>query len=166
MDQSFSATFEPLHPDVVLPSRATQGSAGYDVRAYLTGRTVQTYRGTKEEVVSIAGESLTLEPGVRALIPLGFRAKLPRGIEGQLRLRSSIALRRGLVMPNAPATVDSDYPGEWLVIVTNTLAEPVEIEHLERIAQIVFNRVEVVDWTRGEVTASSERTGGFGSTGR
>jgi dUTP pyrophosphatase len=103
---------------------------------------------------------------VRAAVPLGFRATLPAGLEAQLRLRSSIAFRRGLVMPNAPATIDSDYPGEWLVIVTNTLAEAVEIHHQERIAQIVFAPVAAPELRPGIVGISTERAGGVGSTGR
>jgi dUTP pyrophosphatase len=160
------ATFEALYPDVTIPVRATEGAAGYDVRAHLTGRTVQTFHGSAAGSIEVTGDRIVLDPGVRAAIPLGFRATLPRGLEAQLRLRSSIAFRRGLIMPNAPATVDSDYPGEWLILVTNTLAEPVEVEHLERIAQIVFNRVEVVDWRPGEVGVSTDRIGGLGSTGR
>jgi dUTPase len=69
-------------------------------------------------------------------------------------------------MPNAPATIDADYPDEWMVLVTNTLPEPVRIDHLERIAQIVFNRVETATWSPGRVAVSSDRTGGLGSTGR
>lgn len=91
---------------------------------------------------------------------------MPHGLEAQLRLRSSIAFRRGLVMPNAPATIDADYPGEWLVVVTNTLAVPVEIEHQERIAQIVFARVEAPEFRPGTVGVSTDRSGGVGSTGR
>lgn len=159
------AVFEPLYPDVSAPTRATEGAAGYDVRAHVTGRSVEFFVGSESKVVEV-GEHLVLEPGARAAVPLGFRASIPRGLEAQLRLRSSIAFRRGLIMPNAPATVDSDYPGEWMVLVTNTLDEPVEIHHLERIAQIVFNRVETVEWSDGKVGISSDRTGGLGSTGR
>ena len=68
-------------------------------------------------------------------------------------------------MPNSPATVDSDYPGEWLILVANGINEPVAIHHLERIAQIVFTRFETVQWQSGLVIATSNRTGGLGSTG-
>lgn len=166
MADLYPATFEPLYPDVSIPSRATEGAAGYDVRAHVRGRRVETILGTTASFLEIAGDAIVLKPGVRAAIPLGFRATLPRGLEAQLRLRSSIAFRRGLIMPNAPATIDPDYPGEWMILVTNTLPEPVEIQHLERVAQIVFNRVETVDWRPGRVVISSDRTGGFGSTGK
>jgi dUTP pyrophosphatase len=157
--------FETLHGDVSAPVRATEGAAGYDVRAHVRGREIDAYLGSAPTRLAAEGEVLVIPPGVRAAIPLGFRARLPRGIEAQLRLRSSIAFRRGLVMPNAPATIDPDYPGEWLVIVGNALQEPVEIRHLERIAQIVFARVETPDFVPGRVEVSSDRTGGVGSTG-
>lgn len=158
--------FEALHPEVVIPSRATAGAAGYDVRAYLRGRTIDGYHGTEPLQLQPSGERLAIPAGARVAVPLGFRASMPHGLEAQLRLRSSIAFRRGLVMPNAPATIDADYPGEWLVVVTNTLMVPVEIEHQERIAQIVFSRVEAPHIVPGRVGISTERSGGVGSTGR
>ena len=158
--------FEPLYSDVALPKRATEGAAGYDVYAYLKDRRVETILGSKHRYVDATASCLALEPGMRAAIPLGFRATLPTGLEAQLRLRSSSAFQKGLMMPNAPATIDPDYPQEWMVLVTNTLAETVKIQHLERIAQIVFSRFELVDWKAGTVVVSSDRIGGIGSTGR
>ena len=154
-------TFEPLHAGVEMPSRATAGSVGYDVRAYVLGREVRGYRGLDPIVVQPDGPRLVLEPGVRAAIPLGFKATMPHGQEAQLRLRSSIAFKRGLVMPNAPATIDPDYPDEWLLLVSNTLDLPVTIEHLERVAQIVF---AAVLYAQDDGTGAP-RTGGIGSTG-
>lgn len=158
--------FEPLYADVVVPERATSGAAGYDVRAHLKDRTVEIMVGTKMEHIVVSGDCLVLQPNVRAAIPLGFRAMLPTIIEAQLRLRSSIAFRKGLIMPNAPATVDPDYPGEWVIVVANMLSVPVEIKHLERLAQIVFARFERVNWRTGPVIASSNRGARFGSTGQ
>lgn len=166
MTSPFPAIFQPLHDDVVAPARATEGAAGYDVRAYVRGQTVEGYRGLTQVTIEVEGDTLVIEPGTRVAVPLGFRAALPREMEAQLRLRSSIAFRRGLVMPNAPATIDSDFPGEWRVLVTNTLDEPVEIQHQERLAQIVFSRYGVVKWEVGEVGRSTDRAGGIGSTGR
>ena len=102
---------------------------------------------------------------VVALVPLGFRARLPDGYEAQVRLRSSIALRRGLVLPNAPGTIDADYPDEWLVMVRNVSRARATIAHGERIAQIVLNRYAVLPWVPGPVARSTDRHGGFGSTG-
>jgi len=158
--------FEPLYPDVVTPERATSDAAGYDVRAHLKQRTVEIMIGTKSEQIVIEDDRLVLHAGARAAIPLGFRAMLPTGLEAQLRLRSSVAFRKGLIMPNAPATVDPDYPGEWVIVIANTLTEPVEIAHLERLAQIVFSRFETVDWKVGRVVVSTDRGGRFGSTGK
>jgi dUTP pyrophosphatase len=157
--------FEPLFEGVQVPSRATKGAAGYDVRAFLRDRNIQIVVGTKVDEVHVVDDVLVLPPGCRATIPLGFRAKLPAGIEGQLRLRSSVGFIKGLIIPNAPATIDPDYPGEWLVIVSNTLSVDVSIKHNERIAQIVFARFESVSWQFGTVGQSSDRIGGLGSTG-
>ncbi|HEX6924224.1 MAG TPA: hypothetical protein VF167_02255 [Longimicrobiaceae bacterium] len=166
MSSPLQVVFEPLHPDVVVPARATLGAAGYDVRAYVRGRTISAYQGLEPIELRASGDSLVIPPGVRAAIPLGFRATMPHGLEAQLRLRSSIAFRRGLIMPNAPATIDADYPDEWLLIVTNTLSEPVTLEHQERIGQIVFSRVETPEFQAGSVSISTDRSGGVGSTGR
>ncbi len=159
-------TFEPLYPDVVPPERATHGAAGYDVRAHLRGRTVRVARGGLVDMVAVhAAGRLSLDPGVIALVPLGFRAQLPDGFEAQVRLRSSIAFKKGLVLPNAPGTIDADYPDEWLVMLKNASSEAAVIEHGERIAQIVLNRFEVMPWVSGVVRVSTNRTGGVGSTG-
>lgn len=164
--------FEPLAPDVRVPERSTEESAGYDVRAYLAGGTVRIYRGAVGEIGEEAPERLEngglairLEPGDRALVPTGFRARLPRGYEAQIRMRSSLAWKRGLTVPNAPGTVDADYPHEWFVLVLNASPETATIEHGERIAQIVLNRYETASWERGTVCVTTDRVGGLGSTG-
>ena len=161
-----AVVFEPLFPDVEPPERATEDSAGYDVRAHLRGRTVRVVaRGVVLERALRDEETLVLAPGETALVPLGFRARLPRGYEAQMRLRSSIAFKRALVMPNAPGTIDADYPDEWLAMLRNVGDAPVRIAHGERIAQFVIARYAVLEWRRGEVGVSSSRTGGLGSTG-
>ncbi len=159
--------FEPLFPDVVAPSRATEASAGYDVRAHVRDRTVRIARrgDVEERAVGDDGE-LVLHPGETALVPLGFRARLPDGYEAQMRLRSSIAFKHSLVMPNAPGTIDADYPDEWLAMLRNAGDAPATIAHGERVAQVVLARYEVLEWREGEVGISTSRTGGLGSTGR
>ncbi len=159
--------FEPLHADVTPPVRATRGAAGYDVRAYLKDRSVRLSGSGGEREARVGPDGrLALEPGVIALVPLGFRARLPEGFEAQLRIRSSIAFRKGLVLPNAPGTIDADYPDEWLAMMKNDAGSVVIIEHGERIAQVVLNRFEVLGWSEGGVGISTDRQGGVGSTGR
>jgi dUTP pyrophosphatase len=158
--------FEPLFPDVEAPSRATEASAGYDVRAHLRGRTVRVAAGGEVESRALGEEgTLVLRPGETALVPLGFRARLPDGYEAQMRLRSSVAFRRDLVMPNAPGTIDADYPDEWLAMLRNAGDAPATIAHGERVAQVVLARYAVLEWREGAVAPSTSRAGGLGSTG-
>lgn len=164
-----SIRFEPLHGDVAAPRRATHGSAGYDLAAYLREGAVRiaTAGGAAPRAAEeVDGEwRVTLQPGERALIPLGFKAQLPPGYEAQVRPRSGTSFRKGLEIPNAPGTIDADFPDEWLVIVRNATDSPMHIAHGERIAQAVLARYEVLEWTAADVSASTDRVGGFGSTG-
>lgn len=134
--------------DLPLPSYATPGSAGMDLRAALP-----------------AGEPITLDPGERALISTGLRMAVPEGYEGQVRARSGLALRHGLAMVNAPGTIDSDYRGVVHVLLINLGDRPVTVERGDRIAQLVIAPVQRAEW---HVTGSLEHTdrgiGGFGST--
>lgn len=165
-----AAVIELLHGDARAPKRATRGSAGYDLCAYLRGRVVDCSDGVrqwKEYAVEREGVyHLSLPGGAMALIPLGFKATLPNGYEAQIRPRSGAAFKKGLGIPNAPGTVDSDFPDEWRVIVRNTTAETIAIAHGERIAQMVLQRYEVLAFVEGRVGVTTERVGGFGSTGR
>jgi dUTP pyrophosphatase len=129
-----------------LPSYATEGSAGLDLRADVT---------------------VTLGPGERALVPTGIALAIPTGFEGQVRPRSGLALREGITCLNSPGTVDSDYRGEVGVILVNLGQRPVTLQRGERIAQLVIAPVE-----RGELLESASLPpsgrggGGFGHTGR
>ena len=96
----------------------------------------------------MAGEQV-LAPGERALIATGVRIALPPGYEAQVRPRSGLALEHGLMLPNAPGTVDSDYRGELKVIVWNSGSEPYVIRRGDRIAQLVVQRVERLRWVAG-----------------
>ncbi|HEX8358581.1 MAG TPA: dUTP diphosphatase [Longimicrobium sp.] len=137
----------PANPDLPLPARQTQGSAGYDVAS--------------------AEPDFVMEPGERRLVATGLEMELPPDVECQVRPRSGLALRHGLTLPNTPATIDPDYRGELRVILWNAGSEPVPIPRGTRIAQLVFARFEipVVEETR-ELTATDRGTEGFGSTGR
>ncbi|MBM4383956.1 MAG: dUTP diphosphatase [Deltaproteobacteria bacterium] len=133
--------------DLPLPSYASEGAAGLDLRAAVR-------------------EALVLAPGERALVPTGLRLAIPAGFEGQLRARSGLALKHGIVLPNAPGTIDADYRGELSVILWNTGREVFRIERGDRIAQLVVARVARVAWDERAAVDGSERgAGGFGSTG-
>ena len=164
------AIIERLHPDASIPAPATAGSAGSDLRAYLRERVVRHSNAvTMDERAATEEEGvwgITLPPGEMALIPLGFRTRLPHGIEAQIRPRSGQVLKQGLTVPNAPGTIDADYAEEWMVIVRNDAPVARRIVHGERIAQVVFARYESPALVEGAVTRSTERAGGFGSTGR
>ena len=130
-----------------LPAYETPGSAGMDVRAALT-------------------ESVTLQPGDRALIPTGLRIQLPEGYECQVRPRSGLALKKGISVLNTPGTVDADYRGEIGIILINLSREPFEITPGERIAQLVINQYTRIQWEPVERLDETKRgDGGFGHTG-
>jgi len=138
---------EPGCEDIPLPVYQTDGSAGMDLRAAVP-------------------EPLTIAPGQRALVPTGLRIALPAGFEAQLRPRSGLALRHGVTLPNAPATIDSDYRGPVNVILWNAGTEPFEIGRGDRIAQMVVARVERAEWVEvADVSATPRGEGGFGHTG-
>jgi dUTP pyrophosphatase len=169
-DDALTAVVERLHADVQLPVRATAGSAGYDLRAYLKSRSVRHSDGSTHGERAAAHEGgewgVTLAPGEMALIPLGFRSRLPHGVEAQVRPRSGQAFKHALTIPNAPGTIDADYAEEWMVIVRNDAPVARRIVHGERIAQVVFARYAVLELEEGMVQRTTERAGGFGSTGQ
>jgi len=158
-----------LHDDAQPPRRATEGSAGYDLSAYVSERTIKCSDGHRvwDALPNTHGPTpaFMLPSGVTALIPLGFKARLPAGLEAQIRPRSGTSFKKALQIPNAPGTIDSDFPDEWMVLVRNPTDRPIRIEHGERIAQMVLARYEVLAIETGPVGVTTNRTGGFGSTG-
>ena len=130
-----------------LPAYATAGAAGMDLLAADT-------------------TPVTVDPGKRALIPTGLTIALPRGYELQVRPRSGLALRNGVILPNSPGTIDEDYRGEVQVIVLNAGDTPFIIERGMRIAQAIVAPVVQAVWQEVEALDDTRRgTGGFGSTG-
>ena len=164
---SMSLIVELLYADAQAPRRATEGSAGYDLCAYIRGRTIKCSDGHRAWDAPPGGHGpdwFMLQSGVTAMIPTGFKAKLQPGIEAQIRPRSGVTFKKGLQLPNAPGTIDSDFPDEWMVLVRNPTDRPVRIEHGERIAQMVLARYEILPVEPGSVGVTTSRTGGFGST--
>ncbi|MFT9025245.1 dUTP diphosphatase [Acetobacter indonesiensis] len=133
--------------DLPLPSYATAGAAGMDL-------------------IAAVRESLILQPGGRTLVPTGLRIALPPGYELQVRPRSGLAFKNGIVLPNSPGTIDEDYRGEVGVIMLNAGDQPFVITRGMRIAQAVVAPVERVSWDECDELDETERgAGGFGSTG-
>jgi dUTP pyrophosphatase len=112
-------------------------------------------------------EPVTLEPGGdRALIPTGIHIALPPGYEAQVRPRSGLALDHGIIVPNSPGTIDSDYRAEVGVILANLGSEPFTVERGMRVAQMVIARVQRARVAEvDELPATGRQDGGFGSTG-
>jgi len=129
-----------------LPSLGTPGAAGYDIASADDG---------------------SLAPLERKLFRTGFAIAVPDGFECQIRPRSGLALRHGITLPNTPATIDSDYRGELLIMLVNLGADAFEVTRGMRIAQMVVARVERVEFRQVDVLPDSDRgASGFGSTGR
>jgi dUTP pyrophosphatase len=134
--------------DVELPKKQSAGAAGFDVRA-------------------ANPEPIELEPGQRTAVPTGIALAIPPGCEVQVRPRSGLALKHGIILPNSPGTIDSDYRGELKVIMMNLGERPFMVKAGDRIAQLVVGRVIDADWVEVEDLEETERSdGGFGSTGR
>ena len=137
----------PHAADLALPSYATPGAAGMDLLAAVT-------------------EPVTIRPGKRALIPTGLTMALPAGHELQIRPRSGLALKNGILLANSPGTIDEDYRGEVQIIVLNASDAPFTVERGMRIAQAVLAPVTRAVWREVDDLPETQRAaGGFGSTG-
>ena len=130
-----------------LPSYATQGAAGADLRAAVA-------------------EPLVIPPGGTASVPTGLRVALPPGTEMQVRPRSGLAARHGVTVLNSPGTVDADYRGEVKVLLINHGPGAFLIERGDRIAQAVIAPVTKARFEIGTLDETARGAGGFGSTGR
>jgi len=139
-------------PDVALPTYATAGAAGADLRANFA------------EAERDAG--LVMAPMERRIIPTGLRVEIPEGFEMQIRPRSGLALKHGLSLPNTPGTIDSDYRGPLGVLLINLGSEPAHIAHGARIAQAIVAPVVQAEFALDDALSDTGRgAGGFGSTG-
>ncbi|HRI45824.1 MAG TPA: dUTP diphosphatase [Ignavibacteriaceae bacterium] len=132
--------------DIALPSYETNGSAGMDIRAALN-------------------ESIIISPGKMGLIPTNLSVEIPEGYEIQVRPRSGLAIKNGIGILNSPGTIDSDYRGEIKIIIINLGESDFTIKRGDRIAQIILNKVEKIDWQLTHTLSETARgENGFGST--
>jgi dUTP pyrophosphatase len=130
-----------------LPAYQSAGAAGMDVHAAVTGTQV-------------------VRPGEVGRIPTGLALEVPAGFEVQLRPRSGLAARHGITLANSPATIDSDYRGEVLVLLANHGSADFVVERGMRVAQMVLGRVPLIVWDEADDLAPTARGGGgFGHTG-
>ncbi|NLK97008.1 dUTP diphosphatase [Defluviitalea saccharophila] len=137
----------PGSEDLPLPQYMTKQSAGMDLYASVETREI-------------------LKKGQIKLIPTGIKIQLPKGYEAQIRPRSGLALKYGISLVNTPGTIDADYRGEIKVIMINFGDEDFIIQRGDRIAQMVINKIEEIEWIPVDELESSERKdGGFGHTG-
>lgn len=134
--------------DMETPKYMTEGSVGMDLYAAVT-------------------TPVTIEKGEIKLIPTGICLQIPKGFEGQVRPRSGLSLKYGITLVNSPGTIDWDYRGEIKVIMINHGENPFIVKRGERIAQIVFNKVEIPTIELiNNLDTTIRGDGGFGSTGR
>jgi dUTP pyrophosphatase len=130
-----------------LPEYATIGSSGLDIRA-----NIET--------------DIVLAPMQRYMVPTGLYMEIPLGYEIQVRPRSGLALKNGITCLNSPGTIDSDYRGEIRVILINLSTESQTIVNGDRIAQIVLQKVESLEWKQDTELQETDRgVGGFGHSG-
>ena len=138
---------EPGTEDLPLPQYMTEHSAGMDLYAS-------------------NAEPITIAPGEIKLVPTGLFLEIPPGYEGQVRARSGLALRHGLMLPNAPGTIDADYRGELQVVLANCARVPYTIERGMRFAQLIINKIEQVNVVEvADLNETARSSGGFGHTG-
>lgn len=131
-----------------VPKYETSAAAGLDLKANIS-------------------EAINLKPLERVLVKTGLFIEIPEGYEAQVRPRSGLAFKNGITVLNSPGTIDADYRGEIGVILVNLSNETFVIQDGERVAQLVFAKVEQANWISTENLSDSDRgAGGFGSTGK
>lgn len=133
-----------LNPDAQAPQRMTEGASGFDL--YCT-------------------DPQRILPGERVLVGTGLALEIPLGFEGQIRSRSGLALKYGIQVINSPGTIDSDYRGEVKVLLHNFGDKIYTCAKGERIAQLVFAKVEQSEFVFEPLAETTRNEGGFGSTG-
>ena len=144
---NFQVLIKRLDPDLPLPKYSKGGDAGADIFSRI---------------------DITLAPGERALVPTGIALALPDGYVALVHPRSGLAIKHGVTMVNAPGTVDAGFRGELqCILINHDMRESVSFKRGDRIAQLVFQKVERADFVEVDVLPGSGRgEGGFGSTGK
>ena len=138
----------PEDQDLLPPKAMTDGASGTDI-------------------IAAVDKPIVLEPGETRAIPTGMQLEIPQDYEAQVRPRSGLALKHGVGILNSPGTIDSDYRGEVLVILTNLGKEDFMIRRGDRIAQLVFQHVVRVEFiSKNDLTKTDRGEGGFGHTGQ
>ena len=137
-----------LKANAMLPTYGSAEAAGADLYACLE-------------------EAITIRPGESAFVPTGLAMEIPEGYAGLIYARSGLACKRGLAPANKVGVVDSDYRGEFMIVLHNHGAVAQTIEHGERIAQLVITPVFTPGFILAdELTDTQRSAGGFGSTGK
>jgi dUTP pyrophosphatase len=159
MNKQINCTIED---ESLLPKYETVRASGMDLKAnqfMFPGYDVCDFEGNYEQGV-------TLFPMERVLIKTGLHIELPEDVEAQIRPRSGLALNKGISIVNAPGTVDEDFRGDIGVILINLSEEPFRIKKGDKIAQMVFQKVEKFDLNIvSELSKTVRGEGGFGHTG-
>lgn len=138
-------TFQILHPDAVIPTYATRGSAGMDLSAV---------------------SEIIIEPSTYVSVPIGLAIEIPEGWEGQIRPRSGHAIQHGITVLNAPGTIDCDFRGEIKVLLVNLGKTEFRVSPGMRIAQMVISTAPQVEIkVASDLSKTSRGNNGFGSTG-
>lgn len=137
-----------MRESAILPTYGSQEAAGADLYACLE-------------------TPVTINPGESVFIPTGLAMEIPQGYAGLIYARSGLACKRGLAPANKVGVVDSDYRGEFMIVLHNHGSIPQTVQHAERIAQLVITPVFTPGFTEVDDLSDTERSaGGFGSTGK
>ncbi len=140
-----SIKIKKLNEDARIPFRQTEGSSGYDL---------------------YSNEDTIIKPNDIVLVSTGISIEIPVGYEAQVRPRSGLAVKKGITVLNTPGTIDADYRGEVKVILINFGKKIVSLKKHERIAQLVFQKIETINFVLEEnLTETKRGTNGFGSSG-
>lgn len=146
-----------------LPKYAHKGDAGFDLRANIEEIKNSNYLFN---TIKFSDTTIIINPGGRALIPTGLYMAIPEGYELQIRPRSGLALKHGITVLNTPGTIDAVYRGNIGVVLINHGTEPFIVEHGDRIAQGVLNKVEEANLVEVDSLDETDRAdSGYGKSG-